>query len=69
MINLDKFSYCFFFFFHSTQNTEMHALRLTIGKNATSIYALESMLYLTTGIMDKHENTNIDLETAIFKVN
>lgn len=47
----------------------MHALRLTIGKNATSIYALESMLYLTTGIMDKHENTNIDLETAIFKVN
>lgn len=47
----------------------MHALRLTIGKHATSIYALESMLYLTTGIMDKYDNTNIDLETAIFKVN
>lgn len=47
----------------------MHAFRLTIGKHATAIYALESMLYLTTGIMDKHFNTNIDLETAILKVN
>lgn len=46
----------------------MHAMRLTIGKHATSIYSLESMLYLTTGIMDKHINTNVDLETAIFKV-
>lgn len=55
--------------FYYSQNTEMHALRLTMGKHATSIYALESMLYLTTGIMDKHNNTNIDLETAVFKVN
>lgn len=54
--------------FHFSQNTELHALRLTMGKHATSIYALESMLYLTTGIMDKHYNTNIDLETAILKV-
>lgn len=47
----------------------MHGLRLTIGKHTSSIYALESMLYLTTGIMDKQYNTNIDLETSIFKVN
>lgn len=52
-----------------SENTEMHARRLAIGKHASSIYALESMLYLTTGIMDKHINTNSDLETAIFKVN
>lgn len=26
------------------------------------------MLYLTTGIMDKYDNTNIELETAIFSV-
>lgn len=60
------FVHCLFIF---SQNTEMHALRLTIGKHASAIYALESMLYLTTGIMDKYDNTNIDLETAIFKVN
>lgn len=55
-------------FFYCSENTEFQALRMTIGKHATFIYALESMLYLTTGIMDKHNNTNIDLETAIFKV-
>lgn len=43
-------------------------LRNVLGKYSCSIYALESMLYLTTGIMDKYENTNIDLETAIFTV-
>ena len=48
---------------------EAVTLRSVIGKYACSIYALESMLYLTTGIMDKYDNTNIELETAIFKVN
>lgn len=58
-----------YWFLVFSQNTEMHALRLTIGKHACAVYALESMLYLTAGIMDKYDNTNIDLETAIFKVN
>ncbi|XP_055313012.1 complex I assembly factor ACAD9, mitochondrial-like [Sitodiplosis mosellana] len=46
---------------------EAVTLRSVIGKYTCSIYALESMLYLTTGIMDKYDNTNIDLETAILK--
>lgn len=52
----------------SRGDNEAVTLRTAIGKYTCSIYALESMLYLTTGIMDKYDNTNIDLETAIFKV-
>lgn len=62
-----QFSISFSFFFFRRAN-EAVSLRSVIGKYTCSIYALESMLYLTTGIMDKYDNTNIDLETAIFKV-
>ncbi|XP_031639618.1 complex I assembly factor ACAD9, mitochondrial-like [Contarinia nasturtii] len=49
-----------------SEGNESVTLRVIIGKYTCSIYALESMLYLTTGIMDKYDNTNIDLESAIF---
>lgn len=56
------------FIFTNSKINESTTLRTMVGKYTHSIYALESMLYLTTGIMDKYKNTNIDLESAIFKV-
>lgn len=50
------------------ETNEAITLREAIGKHTCSIFALESMLYLTTGILDEYDNSNIDLETAIFKV-
>lgn len=58
----------FITFLHRRGHNEAVTLRAAIGKYTCSIYALESMLYLTTGIMDKYDNSNVNLETAIFKV-
>lgn len=38
-----------------------------MSKLACDLYALESMIYLTAGIVDSYENPKIDLESAIVK--
>lgn len=42
-------------------------VRFDLGKIATDIYALHSMIYLTTGIVDDYDNPKIDLEAAVTK--
>lgn len=44
------------------------ALRVQASKCASEAYSVESMLYMTVGLMDLYQNTNIDVETAIIKV-
>lgn len=44
------------------------ALRVEAAKGASYAYSVESMLYMTVGLMDLYHNTNIDVETAIVKV-
>lgn len=34
----------------------------------TSSYAIESMIYLTAGLLDNYENQDCELEAAIVKV-
>lgn len=43
-------------------------LRLQIAKYSTYVYGVESMLYMTAGLMDLYERTSIDVETAALKV-
>lgn len=38
-----------------------------LGKIATDLYALHSMIYLTTGFVDEYDNAKIDLESAVTK--
>lgn len=38
-----------------------------MSKVTCDLYALESMIYLTAGIVDSYEKPKIDLETAIVK--
>lgn len=47
---------------------EESALRVEVSKACCSVYAVESMLYLTAGLMDLYKNTDIDVETAVLKV-
>lgn len=47
---------------------EANALRIEISKGASGAYSVESMIYMTIGLMDLYKNTNIDVETAILKV-
>lgn len=44
-------------------------VRKGLGMAACRLYALESMIYLTTGLYDEYENPKIFMETAILKVN
>lgn len=39
-----------------------------IAKTVCSTYALESMLYMTTSLMDAYEGQDVDMETSILKV-
>lgn len=50
------------------ESFEATLLRIDISKSASSTYSLESMLYMTAGLMDLYQNTNVDVETAIVKV-
>lgn len=46
----------------------MGVIREKLAKAACSIYAIESMIYLTTGIIDTYEKADVDIEAAIIKV-
>lgn len=41
---------------------------MEIAKSVCAVYSVESMLYMTAGIMDLYPNTNIDVESSILKV-
>lgn len=43
-------------------------VRDAIARTAKSIYASESLVYLTTGIVDLYDDAEIDTEAAIVKV-
>lgn len=42
-------------------------MRENIGKIACNLYGLESMIYLTTGIIDQYDNPKVDLECMVTK--
>lgn len=42
-------------------------MRECIGKLACKMYGLESMIYLTTGIIDQYDNPKVNLECAVTK--
>ncbi|KAJ8937474.1 hypothetical protein NQ314_011863 [Rhamnusium bicolor] len=44
------------------------AIRGKIGEVATDLYAMESAVYLTSGLIDSYENQDCALESAIVKV-
>lgn len=58
----------FFYFRPEGESFENSSLRLEISKAVSNTYAVESMLYMTAGLMDLYKNTNIDVESAILKV-
>lgn len=47
---------------------ETNTIRLELAKNSVAVYGVESALYLTAGIMDIYEDTNVEVETAMLKV-
>ncbi|CAH1373894.1 unnamed protein product [Tenebrio molitor] len=47
---------------------ETDAVRMKLGELTASLYAIESMVYLTAGLIDEYENQDTELETAIVKV-
>lgn len=60
-----------FFKSHSMETTfatEANSLRLELAKSVCAIYATESSLYMTSGIMDIYKNSNIELESCILQV-
>ncbi|XP_018579425.1 acyl-CoA dehydrogenase family member 9, mitochondrial [Anoplophora glabripennis] len=44
------------------------AVRGKIAELTTKLYAMESVLYLTTGLIDSYENQDCELESAIVKI-
>ncbi|XP_056641483.1 complex I assembly factor ACAD9, mitochondrial [Diorhabda sublineata] len=46
---------------------ETDGIREKIGEMIVSIYAMESILYLTTGLIDNYENQDIEVEASIVK--
>lgn len=57
---------------HTTQFgvklSEVEMLKDKLSRAFSSVYALESMIYLTAGIMDGYEAADVDLETAIIRI-
>ncbi|KAJ8983204.1 hypothetical protein NQ317_016425 [Molorchus minor] len=47
---------------------ETDAIRGKLGEATMWLYAMESMLYLTTGLLDSYENQDCELESTIVKV-
>lgn len=45
----------------------MQLVRDNIAKIASELYGLESMIYLTLGLVDQYDNPKVDLECAITK--
>lgn len=58
----------FFCYSPDGKSFEANSLRIEISKGASRAYAVESMIYMTIGLMDLYKNTNVDVETAILKV-
>lgn len=48
--------------------SDMDYIKVHLGTLASQLYALESMIYFTTGLIDEYDNPKVDLETAITKV-
>lgn len=46
---------------------DLQYVRENIGKIACTLYGLESMIYLTTGIIDQYDNPKVDLECIVTK--
>lgn len=46
---------------------DLQYVRENIGKMACSLYGLESMIYLTTGIIDQYDNPKVDMECIVTK--
>lgn len=46
---------------------ELNYVRENLAKIASDLYGLESMIYLTTGIIDQYDNPKVDLECAVAK--
>lgn len=57
---------------HTTQFgvklSEVEMLKDRLSRAFSAVYALESMIYLTAGIMDEYEAADVDLETAIIRI-
>lgn len=45
----------------------MELLQKKVGEAVSSTYALESMIYLTAGLIDVYQDQDVELETAIIK--
>jgi hypothetical protein len=43
-------------------------MKIRVAKTVCAEYALESMIYLTTGMYDNYEDQDIEMEAAIVKV-
>lgn len=60
------------FCIHTTQFgvklSEVEMLKDKLSSAFSAVYALESMIYLTAGIMDEYEGVDVDLETAIIRI-
>jgi len=52
---------------YGTKLSEFELIRLQIGRCASRIYALESMLYITAGLADVGSRPDIEVESAIIK--
>lgn len=46
----------------------MDLIKNRLAKSVCDTYAIESMTYLTTGLIDRYENQDVDLEAAMLKV-
>ncbi|XP_044259371.1 complex I assembly factor ACAD9, mitochondrial [Tribolium madens] len=47
---------------------ETDAIRTKLGQLTTSLYAIDSMVYFTSSLVDDYENQDTELETSIVKV-
>lgn len=46
----------------------MEFARTHLAKATLSLYGMESMIYMTAGLLDEFQNPDVILETAITKV-
>lgn len=49
-------------------SSDMDLIKNRLAKSVCDTYAIESMTYLTTGLIDGYENQDVDLEAAMLKV-
>lgn len=51
-----------------TFSSDLDFIKIKLGQLTSQLYQLESMIYLTTGLIDEYENPKVDYETAMVKV-